>query len=586
MINVFKNRQNYSIGIFADGNFLQLVCLEKNEQNVRLISAQNIILPESILIAEQNQLIERELAPDQIYETTPVHIPPELDGIKLITKEEDLEGLPQQATMPDFLDISSGINNPEIDSAAIEQSKSSILQQILNNFGDKKYNIAITLAQPQIYYAYFDTDWGLRGKKLKQKIIDELWKEKPHSEKIEQDSIHIIKLKNNSFMAILRDNNVAVIQQLQLLKNSLYKRLLPIALVESAEISLVNLIKKNYTFKEDEISVIVYIGNEISRLLFMEGDTLCHISPIIGEGADSFNDFNYSPANLADTIRSRLLLEQDRLIFSKINRILLTGGASSKEFTTHFINGVEEKINVEPINLTKLKIDKSIKADVFDFTVPIGAAWRALEKSENNCYAVDLTPFKIKEDQKVLKLGMLGWTLFLLIPLLTFIITLKISQMNHHIKQLNFQSKQNSAELTQLQEINAKVDIERARYSSYISTYGILDSMLIGTATWSDFLNQISEESKTVGNIWITEMETINQNFVSLKGYSTKRECIPSFVDTLGSAVLRQVQVQNLGNRIIYHFDIEIKVPDISSVAVEPASETETSLTNKLASNQ
>ena len=63
--------------------------------------------------------------------------------------------------------------------------------------------------------------------------------------------------------------------------------------------------------------MVIYVGAEFTRLIFMRGEHFHQFAPIIGEGYDS--------PNLQNTVYSRLLLEQDNLAIPHIRRIILAG---------------------------------------------------------------------------------------------------------------------------------------------------------------------------------------------------------------------------------------------------------------------
>ena len=271
-----------------------------------------------------------------------------------------------------------------------------------------------------------------------------------------------------------------------------------------------------------------------------------------------------------------------------IDNIILAGSVLHSEFEKILKKGHDKNVSIETLKLPNLNTDNINSATEKNlplYAVSIGAAWRALDSSNENLYTTDLTPFKIKEEQKVLKLGITGWILFMLIPLLTFFITLKINQLERDYKRLHIKHQQRKNELSRLQEINNKVDVERKKYSYYQNTYGILDSLITGTETWSEFLTKIAHKSKEVGNIWITEIETFGSANANLKGYSTKRDKIPVFSDSIGKTVLRQVQVQTIKRKTIYSFEIEVEVP-VKNPAVLPLEETGKQKSEILAQNK
>jgi len=66
---------------------------------------------------------------------------------------------------------------------------------------------------------------------------------------------------------------------LEQIKPFLEKRLPKIALIEIADIALMNLARANYGFTADEITTIIYVGAEFTRLIFMKGFGILSLRP-------------------------------------------------------------------------------------------------------------------------------------------------------------------------------------------------------------------------------------------------------------------------------------------------------------------
>jgi TolA-binding protein len=523
---------------------------------------------------EELDLIKEQKSPATIQ--TPVETKPETTPLTINADlEEDLLKLesaapPARKVKPKDerpLDITSGgfdNSEPIIDHS--EQKKvdnSTILFRVLSKYSQYNYQIAISLPEPQIYYNYFDTDWNLEGKKLNARIIEELSKEKLNDETIAPEAIQFLKIANGKLLVIARDSEVSLINLLEESNLSLKKRLPKITLVESAEISLVNLVKHNYRLKAEEISVIIYIGHEFSRLIFMNGNELLHISPIIGEGVDSYLIFGYSLGILANTLRSRLLLEQDELNLSKINNIILAGEACRDDVKSVLAQSFPEDVKVETIQLGRVNcndVHPSLQKELPQVAVALGAALRALEIPTKNLYTINLTPVKIREEQNIFKLGIIGWIALGLIPLLTFYFTIAISQKSSELKRLEAEQKQKKAELARLKDVEQQVAEANKKLNYYVETFGALDSMVIGTQTWSDFLLKLTRETKKSGCIWITDINTSGPTTANLLGYSTIRQRIPQFSDALGQTILKEVKVQEIRKSEVYNFNITADV--------------------------
>ena len=232
-------KAKYAVGVFVEGTYLHFVCLMQKDGDVRLVDAEisRIAVKMDAVGATQ------ELIPD--YSDG-------LDG----DMGGDMEGI----------SLSNELSGPDILLSDVEneivEANAEALGALLAKYADKKYKMAVSLAEPQIYYAYFNSDWNLKGEKLKKRVIEELSKVRPDADLLKPQDINLIKLQDGRLMAIVRDGEISVIGELEAAEPGISKR---ISFVESAEISLVNLIKQSYQFPEETINLIIYIGHEFSR---------------------------------------------------------------------------------------------------------------------------------------------------------------------------------------------------------------------------------------------------------------------------------------------------------------------------------
>jgi len=513
-----------AVGIFVDGLSLQVACLAKSGKKVRFVDAQIVNLASKLETASAGARIVEQIEPRSISELTPIDITSE-------------------ASTPDLLLTETG-----------QGDNASILIGVLSKYPKRKYKLGISVPEPYVYYAAFESNWGLKKDKLKAKIIEEISKGRS-GEPFKPDAVNYIEFPDGSVLAIVRDLRIVLLDLLDNIKKSIGGRIPKISFIESPEISLANLVKLNYKFPPNSITVIVYIGHEFSRLIFMKGDELYHISPLIGEGIDSYN--------IANTIYSRLILEQDNLGLQLINNIILAGEAQSAGVKEVLEQMFPEDVKIEYIKLPNLSpngSDPLLLENLPRVAVAIGSAWRALEIKNKELYAIDLTPFEIREGQKVFKLGILGWLFLLLIPILTFQVTTIIAQLNRTLLETRTELQRKKSELAELQTLQQQVDFARQKLAYYKATFGVLDSMRVNTDIWSKFLNKIAMEAQRVGRIWITDIGASDPKTVTIRGYSLYRNRIPRFSNALGNATLMQVQVQEIRGRTVYQFEIKASV--------------------------
>ena len=520
-------KASYAIGVFVEGTYLHIVSLIRKNNAIRLVDAEITQLQSA---AESHSILS----------------------------ESGLDAFSGESNTGDFADfnlsdesgelVESDVVLTDLEEEILPPSESSQLKQFLNKYNFKSLKLAVSLAEPNIYYAYFNSDWGLKGQKLNKRIIEELSRLRPDAELLNPEDINIIRLQDGRLMAVIRDGDVGILSELEAAKPGLVKR---ISFIESAEISLINLVKQSYQLPPDVISLVVYVGHEFSRLMFLQGGEILNISYIISVGLDS--------ENIVNTIYSRILLEQDNLNISRLDNIILAGQAFDAGLDSFLKERFPSETVIEYINLQHLGI---VGSDPLSsrYAIPIGAALRALDSKNKQYYNVDITPSDVRESRKKFKLGVSGWILMFLIPLFTFFATIKISEQQVELNRLESQLRSKKVELSELQEIEARLDLMRNRLAKFDQKLSVLDSIPLNNTTWSEFLNQIANVAQKTKYVWITEAAREGTEKVAIKGYSVYRSKIPQFVNSLENARLKKVEVQEIREKTVYNFEVEIVI--------------------------
>ena len=113
-------------------------------------------------------------------------------------------------------------------------------------------------------------------------------------------------------------------------------------------------------------------GHDFSRLVFMQGEHYLHFAPIISEG--------YESPNIENTIYSRILLEQDNIALTRIDRILLAGESHKVNLldtlAPQFSSALVEYMKAPNLDLGEF--EGSIGEAVSEYIIPIMTAWRSL----------------------------------------------------------------------------------------------------------------------------------------------------------------------------------------------------------------
>lgn len=515
-----------SVGLFVEGHYLHVVCLAQHGNRLQLVDGQMVKMAKAL----ETVKVQKEIFSDAV------------------------------ADMPD---LSKGMGGEEIQDNHEETftitakdtenyDNIEVLQRVLYQYPSKKFRMGIAISEPQIYYMYFGTDWGLQGDKLKKRVMEEVSRERTEYELSHPDAFYTCKLGDGRLMAIIRESEVNVINSLQYLQSE-NRRVLPkITFVESAETALVNLVNANYFFDEQDLTIIVYLGNEYSRLIFMKGHEIYNISYIIGAGLDS--------ENITHTIYSRILLEQDNLNLPQVQNIILTGEAYQVSLKEFLQEKLPQNIQIDYLRLPNLEIyDEEL--NVSKYAVAIGSAWRTAQTKEHFNYVVNLLPHTFRESQKRFKLGFAGWILLFSLPAISFLTTVKVIEQQNELTKLISQRKVNEQELTYLKDIESKLNDKRKVLENYQKAFGVVDDMSVGIERWNKFLYKLSKNQDRIGRIWLSEVSPGSENNVTLRGYSIFKDRIPLLSNAMSNGDLKSVLVQSIRERTVYQFEMNSQLP-------------------------
>lgn len=477
----------------------------------------------------------------------------ELKSGTLVTKIEERKSVEVGATA--FADVADGFNlpaSPGIEPAFGGQSEdnNAVLLGLLSQYPSNKYSLTYSIAEPAIYYHVFESNFGLKGKKLKQRILNELRNVRAFQPAT--DAVDAITTDEGNLLCVVREDGLSLINSLENIKGFIGNRLPHIPAIDTADISLMNVVRMNYDLQPQEVSVIVYVGVEFTRLIFMRGTEFYQFAPILGEGYDS--------PNLQNTVYSRLLLEQDNLAIPRISKIILAGESRRigfKDFLVQQLPDQEIDYLLAP-QLDTSELSSEQQESISEFAIPIGAAWRALEASNREFYHVNLLPDAIREGQRVFKLSWHGYLLMAMLFFSTLFFTLSIGekrqQIAGHKEALTLKESQLAENRTMLASIQGLQE-QLAKYQGSLALY---DSLVPGSDRWSKILTQMSHGVEDLNSLWLTDFSSTETGQITLNGFAMYRTRIPRVSTLFEGALLKEVNVQEIRDETVYHYKIEV----------------------------
>jgi Tfp pilus assembly protein PilN len=442
---------------------------------------------------------------------------------------------------------------PEALTETQSEDNNAVLLGLLAQYPSNRYSLTYSLAEPAIYYHVLESDFGLRGKKLKDRILEEL--KNIRAFQPAADAVDAIRTDEGNLLCIVREDGLSLINSLDNVKGFMGGRIPFIPAIDSADISLMNLVRLNYDLQPQEVSVIIYIGIEFTRLIFMRGDQFYQFAPILGEGHDS--------PNLQNTVYSRLLLEQDNLAIPHINRIILAGESKRIGFRDFLLQQLPDQ---EVDYLLAPRLDSSeLNADqqesISEYAVSIGAAWKVLEPANKNVYNINLLPAEVREGQRVFKLAWHGYLLLLVLFLSTLFFTWQVAQKSKEIKELRDQLTLKEGQRAENQTLASSIGVLQEQLSRYKTSLALYDSLVPGTERWSRVLTQLSHGVEDLNSIWLSDFAAGQEGVIKLNGFTVYRTRIPRLSTLFDNSLLKEVNVQTIRDQTVYKYNIEVPAP-------------------------
>lgn len=435
-------------------------------------------------------------------------------------------------------------------SSSESDDNNAVLLGLLAQYPTKRYALSYSVSEPAIYYHVLESDFGLKGKKLKARILEELRAIRAFQPAA--DAVDAIPTDEGNLLCVVREDGLSLINLLENIKGFIGNRLPRIPAIDSADVSLLNMVRLNYDIQPQEVTVVVYVGVEYTRLIFLRGGEFYQFAPIIGEGYDS--------PNLQNTVYSRLLLEQDNLAIPRIHRIILAGECrriAFKDFLSQQLPDHDIDYLLAPrLDATQLSADQ--QEAISEYAVPIGTAIRTLDPTNKKLYTINLLPDSVREGQRVFKLSWHGYLLLLLLFCSTLFFTWQIGKKAEEIQQERELLQRKEMQLIENQTLMASIEGLQAELSRYQTSLALYDSLVPGSDRWSRIFTQLSHGVEDLNSIWLTDFKASESGVSTLDGFTVYRTRIPRLSSLFDNSLLKEVTVQEIREQTVYKFMIDV----------------------------
>jgi len=442
-----------------------------------------------------------------------------------------------------------------------ETTNASVLLSVIGDLPPAKITVSYALGEPAVTYQEFDSDFGLKGSKLTKKLATEL--STLRATPPLSDAFATIPTAKGGLLTIIREDGLHLVDLLNEIKPFTKGRVPNLSNIDSLDLALMSLIRGNYETQDEEITVVVYVGTEFSRLIFMQGKEYLHFAPIISEG--------YQSPNLENTIYSRILLEQDNIALTRIDKIILTGECHKlnlrESLSPQFSSALVDYLQAPSLDLSLY--EGSVGEAISEYAVPLATAWKALDPKQKGFYDVNLLPIAIIEGQKAFKLAWHGWIFAgLVLASIVFFYT-SIVARNAEIRRARDLLARKQTELQDyrmLQERKTQLESDIQRYSKAQALY---DQIVPGSDKWSRVLHYLGNSVDDLNSLWIYRIARAPQSpdALLLSGRAVYRSRIPRLASIFEKATLQSVRTATIRDQIVYEFEMVVEQVDKSDQA-------------------
>jgi hypothetical protein len=499
-----------TICIYCEGNDTKIVAVSKDKNHIKVLSAETFDVVQSALEMEDS-----------------------ITGLKIDGDDLSFEGTAGAKTSGE---------------RSLALSSISLISEALKKYNLKKCLFIPAITEPSIYYHLFEGSKVGNSSKITQDILDDIQASKNIT--INKEDFGYIELADKSLLAVFLSGEVSGIKLINSLAHFNGRRYYKIPTVKSADISLAYYVAKKKKFFPDDQSLIVYIGKENSKLIFLQGRKLKHIGSTLEIGTINLHTY--------DVYFSKILLEMENGGISALDNIIVCGEDDSENLILSFYGTFPEanisRLQFDNLDLSSLNVNTKEKFS--SFSVPIAVLQEYFDELAETYQGINLLPRYVKEEQKVFQFAWHGFAMLPLLFFAAFFITLRILMNQKEINHLDIQISEQTFRLMQNETILNNISDLQGKISNFSQTQVILDSASVGTEIWSNTLKNISHFIGLRKNIWLTKLTNDDNGSITLEGYALNKNVLTEFAFSIETAQLKSVSYEALRDQNVYKFNL------------------------------
>lgn len=466
---------------------------------------------------------------------------------------DETEETLQQTSDTSDLEESFDMTKTE-EAADVEQENEQLLADYLSQYGKRKIRIGTHIPFGRTTFQVLK---NVNPGSMKKNERLEFFRDKLQTttdQEINPDHYSWVQIDdNNCLLAHYPDENnflnLIELSETYLKKKVLIHERLP------DEAIWAGLARTNYSLGENDITGLIAIGTHSSRIIFMKGEQIVNVLPIITDGEDS-ND-------VLNTIFSKILFEIDKGDLPKITRLLLVRSAKLSEKAKKYFNQQFEDVEVDfltPSSKHLTYTDEILNSPVYlqPYLTAIGAAWAACKTHEKEFSELSLLPEYIREKQRVLKLEWHGIAILILIALTPLFLNYQYQTKSNELSDLQQQIRILESQIEELRPTATMTEDLMSEITELNAENDRLTELAQYSQQWSQTFQLLNQDVNNISGLWLESLTSDGDNNLSFNGYSLNRSTIPAFSSLFTDANILQVTESEIREQTVYSFDISV----------------------------
>jgi len=433
--------------------------------------------------------------------------------------------------------------NQQSEAVSISTPDINMTSMFLDGIEFSKTSVVPCVTEPVLYFHIIDADAANN--------------DYPIPKTTSLAKVEDIKLADNIHHLILSHNSdysyIDFLNSLAKLKN---RKTFKIPAIKCAETSLAYYVSKVKNFQIDEYSLILYIGNDYSKVIFTLGDKLFHIGNSLQIGKDNVTSY--------DVYFSKILLAMENGNIPHLNNIVVCGEDTSEQLVSSFYdafpNTIISRLDFEEMDHSEVPYE--LIGQLSKFVIPIASAIDCFDEESKLHKGINLIPKFILEQQKSFQLAWHGLLLIIFVFLMSFLVTFTFLNNKIKIKDIESEIGMQKLILEQNKIIQNEIDTYQSKISGFDKTQSILDSAAKNSDVWANTLLLNSDFVAGNRKFWFTNIVAKGDK-IDYTGFSLNRTVLTKFVNTHEASTLESVNYEKIRDKDVFKFIIHAELPKI-----------------------